>query len=247
MKKIEFDVSGKTQREINSFLRKSLSEGIAEVDLKNVNGQRYIAAGLRGKIKINLDGVGGNDLGVFMDGPEIEVMGNGQDCIGNTMNDGKILIRGDCGDILGYGLRGGKIYIQGNAGYRAGIHMKAYKSFLPVIIVGGKASDYCGEYLAGGIIMVLGLNLKEDESPVGKLLGTGMHGGTIYVRGNVEEWKLGKEVGLQEWDKKDNEIFFVYLKEYCKDFNLDYNKIVGDKFSKYIALSNRPYGKLYAY
>ena len=70
----------------------------------------------------------------------------------------KFIIHGNIGDAAGYAMRGGKIYVKGNAGYRAGIHMKAYKEKIPVMIIGGHTGSFLGEYQAGGIIIVLGLN-----------------------------------------------------------------------------------------
>jgi len=95
-------------RELNNLIRQAISEGEKEILLKDVNGQYYIGAGLKGKIKIVVEGVPGNDLGVFMDGPTIILTSNGQDNIGNTMNSGKIIVNGNAGDVLGYGRRGGK-------------------------------------------------------------------------------------------------------------------------------------------
>lgn len=43
-------------------------------------------------------------------------------------------------------MRGGAIYVQGNAGYRAGVHMKAYGDRLPMIVIGGRAGSFLGEY-----------------------------------------------------------------------------------------------------
>mgnify|MGYP002508793462 CR=1 FL=1 len=57
----------------------------------------------------------------------------------------------------GYAMRGGKIFVKGNAGYRAGIHMKAYEEKKPVMVIGGTAGSFLGEYQAGGVIVVLGL------------------------------------------------------------------------------------------
>ena len=58
-------------------------------------------------------------------------------------------MHGNVGDACGYAMRGGKIYIKGDCGYRAGIHMKAYQQHFPVMVVGGKAGSFLGEYLAG--------------------------------------------------------------------------------------------------
>ena len=81
----------------------------------------------------------------------LTVNGNAQDAVGDTMNGGSIVVRGSVGDTAGYAMRGGEIYVQGNAGYRAGIHMKAYQDQQPVIVIGGRAGSFLGEYQAGGI------------------------------------------------------------------------------------------------
>ena len=120
-------------------------------------GQRFIAAGMSGK-KIEIDGIPGNALGAYLGGCEITIHGNAQDAVGDTMNDGTIVVSGSIGDAAGYAMRGGAIYIKGNAGYRAGIHMKEYKEKKPVIVIGGRAGSFLGEYQAGGVIVVLGLH-----------------------------------------------------------------------------------------
>lgn len=79
------------------------------------------------------------------------------------MNEGKIIVKGSIGDAAGYAMRGGKIFVRGNAGYRAGIHMKEYKGKIPVMIIGGTAGSFLGEYQAGGLIVVLGLEAKDDR------------------------------------------------------------------------------------
>lgn len=86
------------------------------------------------------------------------------------MNDGAIFVHGSSGDATGYAMRGGKIYVRGNAGYRAGIHMKAYREKQPVLIIGGEAGSFLGEYQAGGIIIVLGLG-SGGRAPGGPFCG----------------------------------------------------------------------------
>jgi len=237
--------AGVHYKELNEKINEAIENGAKEIILEKVNGQRYIGAGLNKEVKIKINGVAGNDLGAFMNGPKIIVDSNAQDIIGNTMNNGEIIINGSVGDITGYGMRGGKIYIKENAGYRVGIHLKAYKNLLPVIIVGGAAGDFFGEYMAGGILFVLGLNTKKKI--IGNYIGTGMHGGIIYIRGTIEKYQLGKEVGFADFDENDKNNFDKYLKEYCTIFNFDYAQIIKEKFTKLIPVSHRPYGKIYAY
>lgn len=244
---MRIDARGMHYRKLNELIHQAANNGHRDIALDNVNGQRYIADGLSGKAKITINGVPGNDLAAFMDGPTIIVNSNGQDGVGNTMNAGKIVISGDAGDIVGHSMRGGKIYIKGSAGYRVGIHMKSYKDLNPVIIIGERAGDFLGEYMAGGLLIVLGLKNNKDRPIVGNYVGTGMHGGTIFIRGDVRDYQLGKEVKLFKLDKDDKKLLYPYLEEYCKDFKLNPKKLSEDKFIKLIPVTTRPYGKLYAY
>ena len=54
------------------------------------------------------------------------------------------------------------------------------------------------EYMAGGIALVLGLNMEDGEKCVARFVGTGMHGGVIYTRGDI--FKLSEGVqNRQGW------------------------------------------------
>ena len=70
--------------------------------------------------------------------------------------------------------------------------MKEYKDKKPVIVIGGEVGSFLGEYLAGGIIVVLGAGSK--DIPVGNFTGTGMHGGAIYIRTEKELVNLPAQV-----------------------------------------------------
>jgi glutamate synthase domain-containing protein 3 len=243
----EIDAKGIYYRELNRMVREAVARGEKEIVLKNVNGQYYIGDGIREKVKITIEGVPGNDLAAFMDGPTIVVKSNAQDNIGNTMNSGKVVVEGQAGDVLAYGMRGGKLYIKGDVGYRVGIHMKGYKKQVPVIIAGGTAGDFFGEYMAGGVLVLLGLNQANGQPIVGDYLGTGMHGGTIFIRGEVDKSRCGAEVGIMEPDENDIKLLEGYLKEYCDDMGLDIKEVMKKPFKKLIPVSSRPYGNLYAY
>jgi len=232
---------------LNQRVHEAVARGEREICLDDVNGQRYIGGGLRGEIHITVNGVPGNNLASFMDGPTIVVNENAQDGVGNTMNAGKVIVRGDAGDIIGYAMRGGKVFIQGNGGYRVGIHMKSFKDRLPVIIIGGSAGDFLGEYMAGGLLVVLGLHQGNRTPIVGNYVGTGMHGGTIYIRGDVKDYQVGREVGIRRPTIHDMVRLRQYLKEYCDDLGLEMKRVLAKRFTKLIPYSHRPYGNLYAY
>ncbi|HDN01368.1 MAG TPA: hypothetical protein ENF42_00160, partial [Candidatus Bathyarchaeota archaeon] len=105
------DASKLSFRELNQRIRALAMDGASEIEVVNVNGQRYIGAGLRGNLTIKIYGTPGNDLAVFMDGPTILVYGNGQDGVCNTMNNGLVVVHGDVRDIPGYSMRGGTLLV----------------------------------------------------------------------------------------------------------------------------------------
>jgi glutamate synthase domain-containing protein 3 len=246
MKRAEINAKNLYYRDLNEQVRHAISHGARDIFLKNVNGHRYIGDGIRGNIRIKIEGVPGNDLAAFMDGPTIVVDSNAQDAVANTMNAGKVVIHGSAGDVLGYGMRGGRLFVRGSVGYRVGIHMKSFKKHIPVIIIGGTARDFLGEYQAGGIIILLGM--ERDGRPLaGNYIGTGMHGGIIYIRGEVDPFQLGKEVSISSVDEKDEERLKDCLVEYCRDFDFSLDEIMSKKFIKLLPTHLRPYGKIYAY
>ncbi len=243
----KIDACGIYYRDLNEKLRELITKGTQNIELANICGQRYIGTDLDKPVNIEIYGTPGNDLGAFMNGPTITVYGNAQDGCGNTMNEGKIIVHGHAGDITGLSARGGKIFIKEGVGYRAGIHMKEYKEKKPVLVIGGTAQDFAGEYMAGGVMVLLGLNLREGEKYPAKFIGTGMHGGVIYLRGNIEDYQLGKEVGVSELDEKDRQILDSLVADFCSYFGYDIETIMNRNFLKLYPRYLRPYGRLYAY
>ena len=239
------DAAGVYYRNLNARLRGLVADGVTRVEITNVCGQRYIGTDLNCPVELEVFGTPGNDLGAFMDGPRITVHGNAQDGSGNTMNDGEIVIHGHAGDITGLSARGGKIFVRDDVGYRAGIHMKEYTDKKPVLVIGGTAQDFLGEYMAGGVLALLGLNLAEGESHKASFIGTGMHGGVIYLRGNVQDYQLGKEVGMAELDEADYQVLEQLVAEYAAHFGADAGEIMGHRFTRLFPLWLRPYGRLY--
>jgi len=244
---VRMDASGVFYRELNATLREAVRNGSEKVELRNVYGQRYIGTDLDKPVEIEIFGTPGNDLGAFMDGPRIIVHGNAQDGCGNTMNSGEIVIHGHAGDILGLSARGGKIFVREDVGYRAGIHMKEYQDRKPVVVVGGTAQDFLGEYMAGGILILLGLNLKEGEHHRANFIGTGMHGGVIYLRGDAQGYQLGKEVGVAELEERDWSVVGSLVAEFAGHFGYNAKDILKHRFVRLFPLYLRPYGRLYAY
>lgn len=242
---ITIDAKGVYYRELNQELRNHLDNGAEKIFVKNVNGQRYIGDGVTGAQRLIIEGTPGNDMAAFMNGLEIFVNGNSQDGTGNTMNAGRVVIHGHTGDTTGYGMRGGEIYVRDYVGYRVGIHMKEYIEKVPAIIIGGTAGDFFGEYMAGGILLLLGLDLKEGEEIVGDYCGTGMHGGVMYIRGEIPDYKLGKEVKIVEMTDVDQALVRKYVEGYVEYFGGSLKEILAKPFQKLIPFDKRPYGNMY--
>ena len=232
------DVTGLEFNVLNEKLRESENE----ITLKGCLGQRFIAAGMKDK-NITIEGIPGNALGAYLNGASITVNGNAQDAVGDTMNDGQIIIHGNIGDAAGYAMRGGKIFIRGNAGYSAGIHMKEYKSKIPLMIIGGSAGSFLGEYQAGGIIIVLGLG--DDEKLVSNFPCTGMHGGKVYFRGKVEKDDFPKNVDLNKATPEDMNDIEKHITEFAKIFGYDKEEILNSEFTVATPDSNNPYKQMY--
>ena len=225
---------------LNEQIRSSADE---EIHIEQCLGQRYIASGL-GRGRIRIDGTPGNALGAYLDGSEISVYGNAQDATGDTMNKGRIFIHGSAGDATGYAMRGGRIYVDGDVGYRAGIHMKAYRHKVPVLVVGGRAGSFLGEYQAGGVIIVLGEG-ADGKPPVGNFCGTGMHGGRIYLRCDSAPVGLPAQVSVKQATKKDKEEIREYVCEFAAAFGRDADALLAGSFYVLSPNAKNPYKQLY--
>ena len=216
-----------------------------EIIIKELYGQRYIGCATSDK-NFKLYGTAGNGLGQYNNGSTIEVFGNCQEAVGDTMNSGDIIIHGNCGDACGYGMRGGRIFIEGDVGYRAGIHMKAYMDKFPVLIVGGKAGSFLGEYLAGGLIAILG-NGVQGKMPCSYFCGTGMHGGKIILRCDEKPDGLPEQVLVSEMTEQDREELTPHIEDYCKYFGLNAKEILSNRFYVLTPNPNSGYNQLYTF
>ena len=216
-----------------------------DITIDNVIGQRYLGCGSSDK-HITINGTPGNGLGQYLNGSTLEVFGNAQEAVGDTMNEGDIIIHGNVGDACGYGMRGGRIFIEGDCGYRGGIHMKAYQEHFPVVVIGGKAGSFLGEYQAGGLILVLGIG-QNGAYPVNNFCGTGMHGGRIVLRCDKAPTGLPPQVLVNEATEADMTHIAPYIKEYARHFGANAADLLEQK---YFVLTPNPaagYKQLYTF
>ena len=224
-------------------LNEKIREAAGPCTIEKCCGQRFIAAGMSGR-DIEIHGIPGNALGAYLNGGTLKVMANAQDAVGDTMNDGRIVIHGNIGDAAGYAMRGGRIYVQGNAGYRAGIHMKEYRDKVPVMVIGGRAGSFLGEYQAGGMIAVLNLR-QPEEKIVGYYPCTGMHGGKMFLRSDCRDVVFPAQVTARPASSADLEEIRPYIAEFCGFFGCDADEVLSAPFTVVSPDSKNPYKQMY--
>ena len=233
------NAEGRDYQELNEQIR----EAGNSCTITNCCGQRFLAAGMSNK-EITIEGIPGNALGAYLNGAKITVYANAQDAVGDTMNAGRIVIHGSIGDAAGYAMRGGEIFVQGNAGYRAGIHMKEYGEKIPVLVIGGCAGSFLGEYQAGGVIMVLGLN-RGNKRIVHNFPCTGMHGGKLILRGECADIQFPSQVSVRTASEEDMILIRRLVEKYCSLFDTDCEEILDAPFTVVTPDSANPYKQMY--
>jgi len=240
----EMDALEVSFQELNQKIRLAAERGTRRIVLRRVYGQRYIGTRLNGlpPVGVEIFGTPGNDLGAFMDGHVILVHGNAQDGVGNTMHGGEIIVEGRAGDVLGMSMISGSILVRDDAGYRAALHMKQYGRTVPSIVIGGTAQDFLGEYMAGGRLVLLGLGMRKHRM---SFIGTGIHGGVIYMRGPFSNDQLGEAAEITPLRSADLAYLSAQIGKFGEAFGLP-EEISPEQFSKIVPRGKRPYSSLYA-
>lgn len=246
MKTVRIDAKDLHYTPLNQQIRAAVANGATEIVIDNVLGQRFIGDGLRGEgVTITVNGVPGGDLAMFMSGPTVIVNGNADHAPGNTMDKGRVIIHGSAGDAVAHSMRGGRVYVRDNIGYRGGIHMKQYMEKRPVLVVGGSARAFLGEYMAGGLLIVLGMNGAIPVCERG--VGSGIHGGEIIVRGRVDEIYLGVGAKQQPVTAEQKEAIRPILEDFARAFGIDPAPLLAADYSRIIPSSARPFANKYTW
>jgi glutamate synthase domain-containing protein 3 len=245
MTTVRIDAQGLHYTALNQQIRKAVADGVNEIIIDNVMGQRFIADGLKGNVTLVINGVPGGDLAMFMSGPTCIVYGNCDHAPGNTMDAGCIVVHGSTGDAVAHSMRGGRIFVRDNIGYRGGIHMKEYQEKCPILVVGGYARAFLGEYMAGGKIIVLGIGGGPAVSERG--IGSGIHGGEILIRGEVDDRYLGVGAKKQHGTPQDIARITPLLRGFAMYFGIDPEPLIDSSYTRISPASNRPFANKYTW
>jgi glutamate synthase domain-containing protein 3 len=124
--------------------------------------------------------------------------------------------------------------------------MKEYLEKKPVIVIGGTTQDFLGEYMAGGVVILLGLGGTLHSQ---NFIGSGMHGGVIYIRGKVNRLSVAEQVEISQPGVEDMAVLDKYVGEFVDRFpelGLGKEEILNGEFVRLAPKSKRPYAKMYA-
>jgi len=101
--------------------------------------------------------------------------------------------------------------------------------------------------MAGGLLIVLGLDRRPGEPLVGHWCATGMHGGIIFLRGDVDPSRIASQfVSVLPASDADLDLLRPHLQAYCDAFSLDPQELLAEPFSRIAPISHRPFGAKYA-
>lgn len=195
MDDLVIDSSRYSADELQPVLQESCP-GQNKVRILNVSNHRFALSGFSGDTEFDLYGDPGNCFANLLDGPQVRVHGDCEDDICDSMQSGRVSIDGSVGDVACQAMQGGNVYVRGDAGNRTGMQMREFREKKPALVIGGTTGDFLGEYMAGGTIVTL--NLDEEDEPVGYNTGSGMIGGSIYIRGKVNPERIG--LNPESWE-----------------------------------------------
>jgi len=189
------DASNLSSFELNQMILDEVRKGRRRIRVLNVLGHRFIGANIAALAPegttITLIGTVGDCLANFNQRINFIVQGNCGDDLADTMHGGRVIVYGDVRDVAAQALQGGVVFVRGSVGNRAGIQMREYLDRRPYFIIGGGADDYLGEYMAGGVIIILGLTRSSRRRVVGNYIASGLVGGRIYIRSRVDDSTIG--------------------------------------------------------
>lgn len=136
-------------------------------------------------VQIRITGPPGQRLGSFgFPNTLIEVMGPASDDTGWLNAGARIAVHGHAGNGTCNGMAQGTVWVAGNVGARSMTMTKRNPRFEPPELwVLGSAGDYFGEFMAGGIAVVCGVDAQNPENVLGYRPFVGMVGGRCYFRG----------------------------------------------------------------
>ncbi len=187
-------ISGKQEgvrfgsRELEEKIQQAVKRGYREI-LIHAFGQHGIGGRLwkngDAAVHVRVEGHTGQRVGSMgFPGTVIEVMNPASDDLGWLNAGAHITVYGNSGNGTANAMAQGKIYIAGNIGARGMTMTKQNPRFdPPELWVLGSVGDYFGEFMAGGVAVVCGIDPQNADNVLGYRPLVGMVGGQVFFRG----------------------------------------------------------------
>jgi len=228
-------------RILEEQIQQAVKDGVRTMTV-DADGQHGIGGRIwpRGeRISITVNGPSGQRLGSMgMFGTEIVLNGSASDDIGWINCGAKITVLGDVTNGAHNAGAQGMLYVQGGGGARCDTMTKFNPRFEPLQSWYFRdVGDSFAEFKAGGTAVVCGVNPRNPERILGYRPCVGMVGGTIYFRGQIQEYSQGDvqivDLTPQDWEwLTENMKPYLeaidrekYYKELTKDIK-DWKKII---------------------
>jgi len=187
-------ISGKQEgarldsRVLEEKIQKAVERGYREIMI-HAFGQHGIGGRLwksgDDKVHIRVEGHSGQRIGAMgFPNTVINVMNPASDDLGWLNAGAHIIVHGNSGNGTANAMAQGKIYVSGNIGARGMTMTKQNPRFAPPELwVLGSVGDYFGEFMAGGIAVVCGVDPQDTNNVLGYRPLVGMVGGKVFFRG----------------------------------------------------------------
>jgi NADPH-dependent glutamate synthase beta subunit-like oxidoreductase/glutamate synthase domain-containing protein 3/NAD-dependent dihydropyrimidine dehydrogenase PreA subunit len=206
-------ISGKEneQRIESRVLEERIQSAVAH-GLRHLEIDAYGQHGIGGRlwktggetVHIRVTGQSGQRLGAMgFPNTQIKTTGPASDDVGWLNAGAEITVRGNAANGAGNAMAQGKIYVGGNIGARGMAMTKHNPRFdPPQLWVLGSAGDYFGEFMAGGIAVICGVDGQDPDNVLGYRPLVGMVGGRVFLRGPHDGYSQtdAKQVPLSDED-----------------------------------------------
>jgi NADPH-dependent glutamate synthase beta subunit-like oxidoreductase/glutamate synthase domain-containing protein 3/Pyruvate/2-oxoacid:ferredoxin oxidoreductase delta subunit len=221
-------ISGKVDgnRLDSRILEERIQEAIA-AGCRHLTVQAFGQHGIGGRlwragndpVHVRVEGHSGQRLGSLgFPNTVIEVEGPVSDDVGWLNAGAQIVVHGHAGNGACNAMAQGKVFVGGNIGSRGMTMTKQNPRFSPPELwVLGSVGDYFGEFMAGGIAVICGVNPQDPGNILGHRPLVGMVGGKVFFRGphrgfsQADARILPIEPTDREWLARNLELFLARI------------------------------------
>ena len=175
-------------RVLEEQLQEAVAKGHRKIEVQACGqhgiGGRLWRAGDK-PLEIRVTGHSGQRLGSMgFANTRIENMGPASDDVGWLNAGAEIVVHGHAANGVANAMAQGRVYVAGSIGARGMTMTKQNARFAPPELwVLGSAGDYFGEFMAGGVAVICGIDAQTPENILGYRPLVGMVSGRVFFRG----------------------------------------------------------------